>query len=334
MLDMTPEVQFALAAVRQASWLARRVQRELAGQSLAKADRSPVTVADFAAQAVAAYLLRQHFPQDVLVAEESAAVLRQPENAGLLARVVHYVQILVPLATPEAVCDWIDHGAAMPADRFWVLDPIDGTKGFLRGDQYAVALALVDGGQVQIGVLGCPNLRQARILDHDGPGSLVVATRGQGAWVAPLVAAGAFEPLAVSAQTDPTRARVLRSFESSHTNTGQVEAFARALKVTAEPVCLDSQAKYALLAAGAGELMVRLLSPDRPDYGEKIWDQAAGSLIVEEAGVRWRTSMGPGWILPPGARWPTTAGCWRRTGICTPRPCGPWLRSGPEAGAR
>ena len=49
---------------------------------------------------------------------------------------------------------------------------------------------------------------------------------------------------------------------------------------------MDSQAKYAILAAGQGDLMLRLLSPDRPYYREKIWDQAAGSLVLEEAGGR------------------------------------------------
>ena len=49
---------------------------------------------------------------------------------------------------------------------------------------------------------------------------------------------------------------------------------------------MDSMAKYAVLGAGNGELLVRLLSPKRPDYREKIWDQAAGSIIVEEAGGR------------------------------------------------
>ena len=47
---------------------------------------------------------------------------------------------------------------------------------------------------------------------------------------------------------------------------------------------MDSQAKYMLLAAGEGELYLRFLSSRQPDYREKIWDQAAGSLIVEEAG--------------------------------------------------
>ena len=49
---------------------------------------------------------------------------------------------------------------------------------------------------------------------------------------------------------------------------------------------MDSQAKYALLAAGRGDLLVRLLSAQAPNYREKVWDQAAGSLVVEEAGGR------------------------------------------------
>jgi 3'(2'), 5'-bisphosphate nucleotidase len=49
-------------------------------------------------------------------------------------------------------------------------------------------------------------------------------------------------------------------------------------------VLMDSQAKDAVLAAGKGDLLLRLLSPSQPNYREKIWDQAAGSLVLEEAG--------------------------------------------------
>jgi 3'(2'), 5'-bisphosphate nucleotidase len=66
----------------------------------------------------------------------------------------------------------------------------------------------------------------------------------------------------------------------------QIGDFARALGIAAEPVRMDSQAKYSVLAAGKGDLLLRLLSPSMPDYREKIWDQAAGSLVVEEAGGR------------------------------------------------
>jgi 3'(2'), 5'-bisphosphate nucleotidase len=79
---------------------------------------------------------------------------------------------------------------------------------------------------------------------------------------------------------------LLRSFESGHTNLSQIDLFAKALGVQAEAVRMDSQAKYLVLATGRGEVYLRLLSPRQPDYKEKIWDQAAGSLLVEEAGGR------------------------------------------------
>jgi len=90
--------------------------------------------------------------------------------------------------------------------------------------------------------------------------------------------------LSTSTQDLPQNARILRSFESGHTNVDQIDLFAQALGVAAPPVKMDSQAKYAVQAAGHGELYLRLLSPDQPNYKEKIWDQAAGSLILEEAG--------------------------------------------------
>ena len=80
--------------------------------------------------------------------------------------------------------------------------------------------------------------------------------------------------------------RLLRSFESGHTNVSQIDSFTQALGIQVEPVRMDSQAKYAVLAAGKGDLLLRLLSPSKPDYREKIWDQAAGSLVLEEAGGR------------------------------------------------
>ena len=52
------------------------------------------------------------------------------------------------------------------------------------------------------------------------------------------------------------------------------------------PVKLDSQAKSALLVGGKAEILLRLVSPRQPDYREKIWDQAAGSVILEESGCR------------------------------------------------
>ena len=280
------EVQFALEAASQAALLVKHIQAELVSPALTKDDRSPVTVADFASQALVGQLLSKTFPNDLLVAEEDSSALRAPGAERTLELVTDFCKVALPQADPATVCRWIDYGRVDSAARFWTLDPIDGTKGFLRGDQYAIALALVVDGAVQIGVLGCPNLMDASQPEMDGEGSLVIAVRGRGTWTTSLTHKSTYRKLSVSPEPDASRARILRSFESGHTNVSQIDIFAQALGVQADPVRMDSQAKYAVLADGKGELLLRLLSPKQPDYREKIWDQAAGSLVLQEAGGR------------------------------------------------
>ncbi len=282
----SPELKFALQTVRQATALVAQVQREMVTPALTKDDRSPVTVGDYAAQALVAARLREAFPQDLLVGEESADALQQAEGQATLTQVARFVTRLLPEATEANVCQLIQHGAAEPGERFWTLDPIDGTKGFLRGEQYAVCLALVEQGAVRLGVLGCPQLgSDGQPVAAGESGTLLYAVAGQGAWSMSLASEPQTpEQIRISDRTDPREARLLRSVEAGHTHGGKIEDLVQALGVEAEPVRLDSQAKYAVLARGQGDLLVRLLSPSRPDYREKIWDQAAGSLVVQEAG--------------------------------------------------
>jgi HAL2 family 3'(2'),5'-bisphosphate nucleotidase len=283
----SPAAQFAAEAVREAALLVRRVQAELVGQSLTKGDTSPVTVADFAAQALVARRLAERFPDSTLVAEEDAATLRTADGRETLDHATRFVNSAVAGATPEAVCDWIDRGAGEAPTSFWTLDPVDGTKGFLRREQYAIALALVENGEVVVGALACPELKNASEPAIGGEGSLVVAVRGEGAWTQSLTKPSpAWRQLRVAETIEPAYARVLGSVEKAHTDKGGIADVMTELSITAPAVEMDSQAKYAVLAAGVGEILLRLLSPGKPDYREKIWDQAAGSIIVEEAGGR------------------------------------------------
>lgn len=282
----SPEAQFAVEAVGEAARLARRVQQEMVAAALTKDDRSPVTVADFAVQAVIAQRLAESLPGSNLIGEEQADALRLEEGLSALDDVTQFVRSSIPDATPEEVCGLIDRGRGKAQGTFWTLDPIDGTKGFLRGDQYAVALAWICDGRVEIGVLGCPELEGAFRPAAGGLGSLIAAVRGEGAWTRPLERDGQWQQLAVSNRSQPVEARLLRSVERSHTNADAVGQLLTALGSAAPPVAMDSQAKYAVLAAGGADLLVRLISPLRPDYAEMIWDQAAGSIVVTEAGGR------------------------------------------------
>jgi len=280
-----PEILFAIGVVEQASRLAREVRAGMEVQGVTKGDLSPVTVADFAVQALVGRGLGTAFPEATLVGEESAAVLREPGEAALLETITGFVSRYTGGATGDDVCAWIDRGTAAPGERFWTLDPIDGTKGYLRGGQYAIALALIEAGRPVLGVLGCPNLG-AGCDPAGGGGVIAVAAAGEGTWMRVLDTADGFSPLRVSACSDARQARVLRSYESGHTNVDQVDEIAARLGIEAQSVGLDSQAKYAVLASGGGELLFRLLSPKRPDYREMIWDQAAGAIVLEEAGGR------------------------------------------------
>jgi 3'(2'), 5'-bisphosphate nucleotidase/inositol polyphosphate 1-phosphatase len=280
-------IGFALQAVQQAANLAAAIQGEMVTEALTKDDRSPVTVADFAAQAVVGHLLEKAFPGELLVGEEQAAVLRSRQERRTLERITAFVSRVIPGMAPGDVADAIDRGVDDPGDRYWTLDPIDGTKGFLRKAQYACALAYVVDGKVTLGVLGCPHLSPDLGDSLHKGGSLLIASRGAGSWMTSLEGEPSeerFRQLHVSDRTDPGQARLLRSFESGHTNSGLIDEFQIEFGGKADPVRMDSQVKYALLAGGKGEIYLRLLSPDRLEYREKIWDQAAGSILVEEAG--------------------------------------------------
>jgi 3'(2'), 5'-bisphosphate nucleotidase len=286
-IPYSTEKEHARGAVLRAAAVCRQVQSEMVEPTSAqKSDRSPVTVADYASQALICQSLAVAFADDRVVAEESAQALRQPDQAGLLAQVTNYVARWLPGATPADVCDWIDYGGADPDSRFWTLDPIDGTKGFLRHEQFAIALALVEAGQVQVGAVACPNLP----LDFGQPsgqrGVVFLAVRGQGAEMFILANGGESRPIAVSSLADPAAARFVESVEPSHTDHAAHQALARALGITRPSLRLDSQAKYGIVARGEAAIYLRLPSPQTPDYRERIWDHAAGALIVEEAGGR------------------------------------------------
>lgn len=287
MLDLKrPENALIVSVLRESASMAKRIQQDMMLMDMTKGDLSPVTVADFAIQALVSFRLSTLFPDAVLVGEENADRLREPDNAAMLEAITGYVKQIIPEANPEKICAWIDVGNRTVEDRFWTLDPIDGTKGYRRGDQYAVALAFLEQGQVRVGGLACPGLDTDCMPAEDSCGVLAIAQRGCGAWRAPLNDPEAtYTQMQVSPCATPVEARLLRSVESGHTNVSQIEGIAAHLGIPNDNmVRMDSQAKYAALAAGRGELLYRLLSPSRPDYRECIWDHAAGSIVLEEAG--------------------------------------------------
>ena len=283
-MTLASERAAAVDAVLHASRLCRTVQRNLvAGSTLTKDDRSPVTVADYGAQAVVGHLLGRAFPAIPMVGEEDAGALRRPENAALLEKVLANVAEVLPGLSAAEVLTAIDRGTwpGGAEGRHWTLDPIDGTKGFLRLEQYAVALALIEDGQVVLGVLGCPNLPHDETRPEQGAGCLFVAVRGQGAFMRTLDDATE-RPVRVSAEADPAGARFCESVEKAHSSQSDSARVAELLGIAAPPFRIDSQCKYAAVARGDASIYLRL--PTRKDYVERIWDHAAGVAVITEAG--------------------------------------------------
>ena len=285
------ERRFAIAAVISASRLTKAVRDDFEpAEAVSKADSSPVTVADLAAQALISMALAEALPGDGMLGEEDFGPLDEsPELAAAVLGRVREQRPEVSLEDIRVALDACDDPAG-PGRRWWTLDPVDGTKGFLRNEQYAVALALIEDGEVVLGVMGCPNLPyrgEPGTTDAVVPsGCLFVAERGQGSQMMPLFDAdpeAAAEMIRVSAPATTAEARYAESVEAAHSNQSEAARISAALGITSEPVRLDSQTKYAVVARGDASIYLRV---PRGDYRENVWDHAAGCLIVTEAGGR------------------------------------------------
>jgi 3'(2'), 5'-bisphosphate nucleotidase len=288
---LATERRFAIEAVMAASRLTRAVRDDFdAADAVSKVDRSPVTVADLGAQALVSMSLAEVLPGDRMMGEEDFAPLA--ESDVLAAAVLGRVREQRPDVTTDdlrAALDRCDDPGG-PGRRWWTLDPVDGTKGFLRNEQYAVALALIEDGEVVLAAMGCPNLPlrgEPGDPDVKGPiGCLFVAQRGAGARMLALFDSDAGDPgdtIHTAAPASPADARYAESVEAAHSDQSEAARISAALGITADPVRLDSQTKYAVVARGDASIYLRV---PRGDYRENVWDHAAGYLIVTEAGGR------------------------------------------------
>ncbi|GKY99234.1 hypothetical protein MPSEU_000878700 [Mayamaea pseudoterrestris] len=342
------DVLVALSAVRKACRVTRALQPDFEASctktsligTIQKRDLSPVTVADYAVQAVVLNHLQQvavaNGDNVGYIAEEDSSSLQNDEilcqqvmqESGMLDRQDLWNTIdLGKSYTKWRDCD--DNVAVTDASRqanqslpmllrrprrIWCLDPIDGTKGFLRGKktggQYCIALALLEDGVPTIGILGCPNL-PTRVDDETYSwsdkenetnnqahtrGCIFVASRDGGCFQLPLACNGV-RGIRLQATASENGAQRLLSdgrfcigVEKFSDASGQCAGMAQyihgadALDQDGEIINarrMDSQAKHGVIARGGAEFYVRL---PRPGYVEWIWDHAAGNVVIEEAG--------------------------------------------------
>ncbi|KAF5745121.1 hypothetical protein HS088_TW07G00702 [Tripterygium wilfordii] len=303
MASYDKELAAAKKAASLAARLCQKVQKALLQSDVqSKSDKSPVTIADYGSQALVSFVLEKELSSEPfsLVAEEDSEDLRKDDSQEIVGRITELVNNTlandgsynVSTLSREDVLRAIDSGKSEggPQGQHWVLDPIDGTKGFVRGDQYAIALALLDEGKVVLGVLACPNLPLASIASggqhssNSEIGCLFFAKVGAGTYMQSLdSSSNSSSPVKVqvSAIENPVEASFFESYEAAHSLHDLSSSIAKKLGVKAPPVRIDSQAKYGALSKGDGAIYLRF---PHKGYREKIWDHAAGSIVVTEAG--------------------------------------------------
>jgi histidinol-phosphatase len=208
---------------------ARHFRRDL--QLQRKPDRTFVTVADTTIERLIRERIADRFPDHGVVGEELGT-----EASGASIR--------------------------------WYVDPIDGTHNFMRGvPLFATLLALQRDGELQVGVLSAPALRQRWW-----------AWRGGGAWAAGAPGAEAPRRVTVSEVGTLEDAQVLYASASEIEGSGRAPGFRQLLADAWRERGFGDFWGYTLLAEGAAEAMVEVdLSP---------WDAAAPMILVEEAGGR------------------------------------------------
>ncbi len=154
----------------------------------------------------------------------------------------------------------------LSAERYWLVDPLDGTKDFLAGNgEFTVNIALVEQGCPVLGVVFAPAIN-----------SFYWGVEGMGAW---RIREGAVETLSAHTRSDSLRVAVSRFHDHP-----DVDIFA-AQNGIAERVAIGSALKYCLLAAGEVDVFPRLV-------GSSEWDTAAGHAVLEAAGgqvLDWHT---------------------------------------------
>ncbi|KAI0576547.1 carbohydrate phosphatase [Pyrenophora tritici-repentis] len=296
----TAELRLALRAVHRAALLTKSVLRSLSNNVSAetKADDSPVTIADFAAQALLISALLAVYPNDRFLGEESADALRQ--NEQLADRVWQLVQ----QAKEEAHAASNGIGNEEEAQKH-VRDEAQLVFAASKKDMFD----LIDRGGKgedtgrgrQVGVVACPNLAfpiqgplgQTRIhedtVDKDGYGVVLSAVKGQGTFIRSMTAHGLGTDIRHVDLTTlpPKKPSELNFVEATlgKTSLSQPEHEAVATSLGASwpgTVIWSQQMKYVALTLGATDVMVRI--PKTLDRFTYVWDHAGGHLLYQEAG--------------------------------------------------
>lgn len=261
------ERAFALRVMRQAAALCTRAPRE----AVLKRDATPVTVTDIAIQAIITKALGEEFPDDILVGEEEAT---GHEDDSFWHSASEIAGLDTFQVMREANATRSSH-ANNPLSRYWTLDPIDGTKGFVSGRSYAIGFALLDPRAMSLDTPKSPLL-----------GALALPT--EGVVLLADVEGKCLEQHMLEAQEKEERLVGFRRREKYDTRSENKLDWTLSgipdLRVQNwppwTPLCCGSLVKYAAVARGNAKVFVQVVHGKFP----AVWDHAAGVAAVLASG--------------------------------------------------
>jgi len=246
-----------------------------------KQDSEPVTIADYGSQALIGYALMQHCPDDAVLAEEAGSQFLELTSDKQKAEIINLLTTILDFnVSKDDIVAWLDQGTKVenPA-RTWIVDPIDGTKGFVAMRHYAIGVGIVENGQPVGGIIAAPGYGDG-ISGDDDEGALFYIQDGV-AYQEPLMGGSARQISVSSRQDDLT---IVQSYERKHASKSRM-AITREKAGMADATIfeLDSMEKYALVANGYADVYLRLPNLDntRPHM---TWDHAPGVALVLAAG--------------------------------------------------
>jgi histidinol-phosphatase len=219
----SPYLPVALEAVKNAEVvIMRHFERDVAVET--KADNTPVTIADKQAEEVIKRTIHKAFPDHTFYGEEGDKV------------------------------DLNNHHGYT-----WIIDPIDGTKSYIRGQPlFGTELALLKDGELIVGVSNAPALKE-----------LMYAAKGEGSYV----------------NGKPVQVSKVDSLEEAYLSNGRLQYFEQ-IKLIPPLLAISRKVKW---ARGMGDFWIyHLVAQGKVDImieaSVKFWDIAAVKVIVEEAG--------------------------------------------------
>ncbi len=253
---------------------ARDVRPALRESAIArKSDGSFVTAVDVALQTLTIESLVRHDEAPILAEESTDSLAAIPGGIAVVMDILRSIEPSSRIRPQDLEALITRNPARGTEERFWILDPIDGTRSFVRGGHWCVCLALAERGRVEFAVNALPTV---------GSGVVQVATRGHGSFEGSLASLeeAPWRRLRVEEHAKSS-VRIASAPKSSAAWKSRVMDAATRAELEVEWIDAESQAKYAFVARDEADLV---LTP-QSQGGAALWDHAGGALIAEEAGL-------------------------------------------------